>query len=309
MSKKKRPVTYPPLIFNIYKPKGKSSQDIVKHFKYHLPDGFGKIGHFGTLDPFAEGVLMIGVAGAARLNELIHSELPKTYLAVGVLGIETETGDMTVEPSSKDSSDNLINEISKLSKNDIQELITKKFLGKYMQAPHKYSAAKFKGKALHEWARAGVEVEKEKKEREIYEIEVEDFSFPILKIRFTVSSGTYIRTLFSDCANLLGTIGCLQDLIREKVGDVNTDSGIQESQFPQRGENWDYHGNGVAPSDVLTFEKYACNTAEVKVLANGGYLDINSKDEYLWAHEDEKLLSLLEKNKNQYKPVINFSAM
>ena len=155
-------ITSKPIIINLYKPKDMSSQHVVRLFKRKFPKKT-KIGHFGTLDPFATGVLMIGVNGAQRLNEYIHECLPKTYIATGILGLETATGDLTEEPTQRDDSEYLRTVIKDFSKEFIETHLRKKFLGVYMQAPHKYSAAKHEGKALHEWARAGVEIKKEKK--------------------------------------------------------------------------------------------------------------------------------------------------
>ncbi len=148
--KSKKESLFPPLVFNVFKPARVTSYDVVRHFKRHLPQGFGKIGHFGTLDPFASGVLMIGICGAARLNDFIHDFLPKTYLAVGKLGIETPTGDYTSEITQKDESLYLSREIASFSREFIEEKLKEKFIGDYWQAPHKYSASKFMGKNLHE---------------------------------------------------------------------------------------------------------------------------------------------------------------
>jgi len=96
---------FPPLVFNLYKPAGTGSQDVVRALKRALPKGtYGKIGHFGTLDPFACGVLMVGVGGAARLNDLIHADCPKTYLARGLLGVSTATGDPEGQVTQRDAS-------------------------------------------------------------------------------------------------------------------------------------------------------------------------------------------------------------
>src|SRR5690606_16997732 len=219
--------------FNIFKPARMTSYDVVRHFKRHLPQGFGKIGHFGTLDPFASGVLMIGIAGAARLNDFIHEYLPKTYLAVGKLGVETPTGDLTVEPVQIDDSRFLREEIARLPKDFIKEKLREKFLGDYWQAPHKYSAAKFEGKALHEWAREGVDIKKEQVLRHVYDIKVIKYKFPYLSVRVRVSSGTYVRTLFSDFAQYLGTLGTLVSLVRESVGnEVHFKKALKRKNWP-----------------------------------------------------------------------------
>lgn len=111
--KKKNKSSYPPLIFNVFKPARMTSYDVIRHFKRNLPNGFGKIGHFGTLDPFASGVLMIGIGGAARLNDFIHEFMPKTYIATGKLGIDTPTGDYTSEISQTDDTPYLKEEIAR----------------------------------------------------------------------------------------------------------------------------------------------------------------------------------------------------
>jgi len=135
-------------------------------------------------------------------------------------------------------------------------------LGEYWQAPHKYSAAKYEGKPLHEWARSGVDIEKEKKLRNIYKIEVQSYEFPKLSIRFSVSSGTYIRTLFSECANYLGTLGTLQDLIREQVGGCNINNCLNEAQ-------WDSDAELLTPQEVLPFPTIVFEQKESKLFSNG----------------------------------------
>jgi tRNA pseudouridine55 synthase len=280
-----------------------TSFDVVRHFKRNLPKGYGKIGHFGTLDPFASGVLMIGVNGAAKLNNFIHELLPKTYLAVGKLGVETETGDLTVEPSQTDDSEYIQNEIAKFSDKFIENICRDKFLGSYQQAPHKYSAAKFEGKALHKWAREGVDIKKDLVERQIYKVEVVKYQFPYLIMRFEVSSGTYIRTLFSDCANALGTIGTLVSLVREKVGGCNLSNKIPFKEWPN-GSEWDFEEYGLPVDKVLPFGSIIFAPKEVKLYINGVVLnkdralrveekDLNSS--YYWVRDEElKLLGLAE---------------
>ncbi len=202
-----------------------SSYDVIRVFKRSFGKSLGKVGHFGTLDPFACGVLLIGVGGAARLNDYIHNCMTKTYLAVGKLGEETDTGDFTSPVTQTDLSPYLEQTISKLDKKFVEHALKKRFEGEYMQSPHKYSAAKFQGKKLLQWAKEGVEIKKEQKKRHIYHIEVVKFEYPYLSIRFEVSSGTYIRTLFSECANHLGTIGSLVSLVRENVGHHSSKVG------------------------------------------------------------------------------------
>lgn len=293
-----------------------SSFDVVRHFKRHLPHGYGKIGHFGTLDPFASGVLMIGIAGAARLNDFIHELLPKTYLAVGKLGIETPTGDYTSEIVQRDESLYLNREIASFSREFIEEKLKEKFLGDYLQAPHKYSAAKFMGKKLHEWAREGVEVKKEAVLRHVHEIEVVKYKFPYLSVRVRVSSGTYVRTLFSDMCNYLGTLGSLISLVRESVGPVSFRDAIHKRNWPQD-KSTDIIVSASKIEDVLPFTKLKLTPTQSAYFKNGGFLKpdelqvlrpSNLSETFFWIlDEEEKLLGLGEKTfPTELKPKINF---
>lgn len=263
-----------PIIFNAFKPARITSFDVIRNFKRNLPKGYGKIGHFGTLDPFACGVLMIGVNGAAKLNDFIHDFLPKTYIAIGKLGVETETGDLSEEPSRIDESEYLKEKIAKFDLEFIEEFVQKNFQGEYWQAPHKYSAAKFKGRPLHKWARQGVEIKKEKKRRIIHSIEVIKYNFPYLILRCEVSSGTYIRTLFSDIANKLGTIGALVSLVRESVGPCSIDNSIAKKIWPD-GEEWDFEKFGLPVEEVLPFGDIFLAEKESKLYSNGVQLKLD----------------------------------
>lgn len=313
---KKNKALFPPLVFNVFKPARMTSYDVVRHFKRHLPMGFGKIGHFGTLDPFASGVLMIGICGAARLNDFIHEYLPKTYLAVGKLGIETPTGDYTSEASQRDESLYLTREIASFSAEFIQEKLREKFLGEYWQAPHKYSAAKFMGKNLHEWAREGVEVKKEPVLRFVHKIEVVKYQFPYLSIRVEVSSGTYVRTLFSDMSNYLGTLGSLISLVRESVGPVTYKEAIYQKDWP-KDKTLPIIEKGMKVEDVLPFPKLMLNESEALTFKNGGFLKLESlnvfkpselSQNFFWIlNQKEELMGLAEKfNETDIKPKINF---
>lgn len=316
MKPNKKQALFPPLVFNIFKPARITSYDVVRHFKRNLPIGFGKIGHFGTLDPFASGVLMVGICGAARLNDFIHEFLPKTYLAVGKLGIETPTGDYTSEIVQKDDSLYLNREIAGFSADFIQEKLREKFLGDYMQAPHKYSASKFMGKNLHEWAREGIEVKKEPVLRHVYKIEIVKYQFPYLSIRVEVSSGTYVRTLFTDMCNYLGTLGSLISLVRESVGPVHFQTALHKKFWPMD-KAISGVDRGMRIEDVLPFSKYKLTETQTLSFKNGAFLrpaELNLfsqtklSDKYFWMVDPkEKLLGLSEQTfVNEIKPKINF---
>ncbi len=299
---------FPPLVFNVFKPAGVSSYDVVRHFKRNLPNGFGKIGHFGTLDPFACGVLMIGISGAARLNDFIHDELPKTYLAVGKLGVETPTGDHTSEVSQRDDSLYLKQEIASFTRDFIQERLRDKFLGDYWQAPHKYSAAKFEGRNLHEWAREGIEVKKEPVLRKVHEIEIVRYVFPYLSVRVRVSSGTYVRTLFSDMARYLGTLGSLIALVRESVGEISTETSLKRVDWPKEREE-KFIEKGIRVDGILPFPTLALDSDNMLAFRNGAFLknlDVNESEFYWMSSQEGKLLGLGQRFGDEIRPKINF---
>ena len=297
MAKNKSLSQFPPLVFNIFKPARMTSYDVIRHFKRHLPKGYGKIGHFGTLDPFASGVLMIGIGGAARLNEYIHDLLPKTYLAVGKLGIETPTGDYESEIIQRDDSVYLKREIAKFSAEFIEERLREKFLGEYWQAPHKYSASKFMGRNMHEWAREGVEVKKEPVLRHVYDIRVVKYKFPYLSVRVTVSSGTYVRTLFNHMSNELGTIGSLVALVREKIGFATTKNAIKKKDWPLERE-FPVLEKGIPIDELLPFDRVQLTESQTTAFKCGAFLKLdqvtitkrNFSEEYVWMSDDKNQL-------------------
>ena len=297
MAKSKSLSQFPPLVFNIFKPARMTSYDVIRHFKRNLPPGYGKIGHFGTLDPFASGVLMIGIGGAARLNEFIHDLLPKTYLAVGKLGIETPTGDYESEIIQRDDSLYLKREIASFSAAFIEERLREKFLGDYMQAPHKYSARKFMGRNMHEWAREGVEVKKEPVLRHIYDIQVVKYKFPYLSVRVTVSSGTYVRTLFNHMSNELGTIGSLIALSREKIGFATTKNALKKKDWPLE-KQFAVLEKGISIDDLLPFDRVQLSETQTTAFKCGAFLKLdkleivkrNFSDKYVWMNDDKNNL-------------------
>jgi tRNA pseudouridine55 synthase len=235
MAKNKLP-TFPPLIINAYKPKGVGSSDVVRYFKHNLPTGFGKIGHLGTLDPFAEGVLLIAIAGASRLSDIIHDRFYKEYEAEGVLGISYDTGDVTGEILAEDSEINKLTQ--KISLDDLNNC-AKTFEGYYDQTPPYYSATKHEGVSLHKLARQGTYIKKEPVRRYVKSFRVISIEGKKVKFRCEVSSGTYIRVLFEDFSKKLNTIGVLKNLKRTKIGPFNIENSFEKSLWPTRGDSFD----------------------------------------------------------------------
>ncbi|MFZ4714070.1 MAG: hypothetical protein ACOYL6_10175 [Bacteriovoracaceae bacterium] len=304
-----------PKIIPVFKPPRMNSTHVVAHFKRNLPGDFGKIGHFGTLDPFASGVLMLGISGGAKLNDYVHSYCPKTYLAVGKLGVFTETGDLTSPVMKIDDSLYLTSKIAQFPKEFLQEELSQKFVGDYWQAPHKYSAAKSDGRPLHEWARMGVEVVKEEKKRTIYSLEVVKYQFPYFIFRAKVSSGTYVRTLMSDIAHHLGTHGTLVSLCREQVGDVHFKNLIQKKNWPEKGmlgeELWDIEKFGLNVDQVLPLNDIVLDEEESTTYLNGKAMpwkwgSVTDKNIYWVRNKKLEILGMGNSVDEKLKTVFNF---
>ena len=228
-----------PYLINVDKPVGMTSHQVVRYFKQHLPRPLGKIGHLGTLDPFAQGVLLIALGGAQRMNDLIHQWYPKTYRAWGILGVQTPTGDTTVPACWQDSSEHF-EQLSKRPLNFFEQQWCQTFSGQYWQVPPIYSAAKHLGRPLHVWAREGVPVLKEPVERDIDELSIVKVDFPRVEFCVTVSSGTYIRTLFEDMAKKIGTYGTLDSLQREGIGPFRLADALPHKGWPQDPGDWQW---------------------------------------------------------------------
>ena len=255
-----------PLVFNVRKPVGMSSFDVVHHFKKNLSFNFGKIGHFGTLDPFAEGVLLIGVQGAQKLNDYVHELLPKTYKARGVFGGKTESGDFTKPVIlNKDIDQKWIKE----KKEELETFLGEKFLGEYWQSPHAISATKFQGKRLYQHALEGRLIEKEKVKREIYSFQIIEFNYPYFDFVVTVSSGTYVRSLFEEIASLLGGVGALETLERLAIGTLDVENSLPSELWPIKHQDFSLAEYGIPLDKVLELDHIVLTLAQTKRYLQG----------------------------------------
>lgn len=193
-------------ILLINKPIDFTSRDVVNKLTKILKTK--KIGHTGTLDPIATGVLVVCVGNTTKLCELLTSEY-KEYVATIKLGIKTDTLDTT---------GNIIEEKEyNVTEEQIKEVLNS-FLGTSIQTTPIYSAVKVNGKKLYEYAREGKEVELPKREINITDIELISYKDDEIKFKTTVSKGTYIRALIDDICNKLNTVGTMSSLIRTKQG-------------------------------------------------------------------------------------------
>ena len=193
-------------IIVIHKEKGFTSHDVVAKLRGILH--MKKIGHTGTLDPDATGVLPVALGKGTKLVDLL-TDKEKTYEAVLHLGIDTDTQDM--------SGTVLEERPVNVTEEEVRKVL-KSFVGEQLQVPPMYSALKVNGKKLYELAREGKTVERKARPVCFYEIEPLEFHLPLVKIRVTCSKGTYIRTLCHDIGEKLGCGGCMEELLRSRVG-------------------------------------------------------------------------------------------
>ena len=208
-------------MLTIYKEKGYTSSDAVARLRGILR--MRKIGHTGTLDPDAEGVLPMCLGNATRICELI-ADRDKEYLAVMRLGVRTDTQDMSGEILSRIPEEEILPLLcggGPLTAESASRRICREaaaFTGGIDQVPPMYSAIKVNGKRLYDMARKGITVERKARRITIYALEVEKIDLPLVTMRVCCSKGTYIRTLCEDLGNALGTGAAMESLLRTRVG-------------------------------------------------------------------------------------------
>lgn len=206
-------------VINVYKEKGYTSHDVVARLRGILKQK--KIGHTGTLDPEAVGVLPVCLGNATKLCDMLTDQ-NKEYIAELLLGYETDTQDMT---------GTILNQTEvSVSEEQVRNVIAS-FLGKSEQIPPMYSAIKVNGKKLYELARAGIEVERKAREIEITELEIKELKLPYVTMRVVCSKGTYIRTLCHDIGARLGCGGAMNSLKRSRVGRFRVQDALTLAQI------------------------------------------------------------------------------
>jgi len=210
------------MIYNIYKPKDLSSFSIVKKVKNITKE---KVGHSGTLDPFADGVLVLGVGKSTKkLSNIIQFD--KTYEGIIKLGEKTDSMDLT---------GNIVEE-KEVCEISYQSLIDceKKFVGELLQRTPMYSARKINGIRLYKLARKNIEIKTNPKLITINSLKIDSLDENTLKITVDCSSGTYIRVLAEDIAEYLGTVGHLISLTRLSVGEYRLDESVTIEKFEDK---------------------------------------------------------------------------
>lgn len=223
----------------INKPVGPTSHTIVNRMR--KVTGIKKIGHAGTLDPFASGLLILGIGRPATRNIDKFIKLDKEYQATMKLGQETDTYDRTGRTIyTADANSPFPDE------NRIQRVL-EAFTGKQEQTPPMFSAKKIGGKKLYELARKGIEIERKAVEITIFKIQLIEYSYPWLKISVRCSSGTYIRSLAFDIGRCLGNGAYLEELERIKIGAYDIAHASAWEDINQN--NWE--SLLIGPSDQI----------------------------------------------------------
>ena len=225
-------------IINIYKEKGYTSHDVVAVLRGICKQK--KIGHTGTLDPDAEGVLPVCFGSATKLCEFL-TDKNKEYIAVMKLGIETDTQDTTGTILDK-------REVH-VSEEEILKTILS-FQGEQTQIPPMYSAVKVNGKKLYEFAREGIEIERSARKITVHKIEVLSIDGDEVKLKVLCSKGTYIRTICHDIGKKLGCNAAMSSLVRSRSGDFDIENAITLQEV-----------EALAKSDELN--KYCITTEQV----------------------------------------------
>ena len=292
-------------IINVYKEKGFTSFDVVAKLRGILRTK--KIGHTGTLDPDAEGVLPVCIGRATKVCDILPDK-DKVYEAVMLLGVETDT---------QDTSGEILKELPvEVSEDAVREAILS-FVGEYAQVPPMYSALKVNGKKLYELAREGKTVERKARNVQIFSIDILEMDLPRVRMSVHCSKGTYIRTLCHDIGGMLGCGGCMEKLLRTKVGVFELADTLKLSEIDQLAKE------GLVEEKIISVDELFDDYVKVwmkkefdVVVHNGNRIQkrmfeqkLDSNAERLRVYDSENtFIGIFEysKERNDYKPVKMF---
>lgn len=251
-------------IINIYKEAGFTSHDVVAKLRGIVKQK--KIGHTGTLDPDATGVLPVCLGNATKLCDML-TDKSKEYEACMLLGVTTDTQDMSGKV--------LENKQVSCTQEEAREAVLS-FIGEYDQIPPMYSAIKVNGKKLYELARNGIEIERKPRRVEISHIEILECSLPEIHFRVSCSKGTYIRALCADIGDKLGCGAAMKSLIRTRVGTFVIEEAWKLSEVENMVAEGKLLEHVIAPDRVfMEYPKVKVRPAFEKALANGNKLGLN----------------------------------
>lgn len=290
-------------IINVYKEKGFTSFDVVAKMRgiFHQK----KIGHTGTLDPDAEGVLPVCLGKATRVCDLL-TDKDKEYEAVLLLGQETDTQDISGE---------VLNQAEvTCSPEKVEETILS-FVGDYMQVPPMYSALKVNGQKLCDLARKGVTVARQPRPVKIFDIQILEISLPEVRLKVHCSKGTYIRTLCQDIGSKLGCYGCMKSLLRTRVSEFTLENAYRLSELEDMVRNTEETENYSFVQSVdrvfLNYPAVSVKKEAGKMIRNGNRIPVSfvQEKEYpqtVRLYDNQGLfvgLYSFKQTENDYKPI------
>ena len=296
-------------IINVYKEKGFTSHDVVAKLRGILH--IKKIGHTGTLDPDAVGVLPVCIGKGTKLCDMI-TDTDKTYEAVMLLGISTDTQDISGNVLSK--KDVAVDEKTLIETVD-------SFVGEYKQIPPMYSAIKVNGRKLYQLAREGIEIERSPRDVYIRSIHINDMNLQDgeLSVTMTVScsKGTYIRTLCHDIGEKLGCGACMKSLSRTRVGRFYIDDSFTINQIAALNLKGELSSIVTPVDSMFDYPRIQINKEYDKLLYNGNLLplsagkalDVGLADKVRIYNESGEFIGIYSMDDSGYKPVKIFSAV
>lgn len=286
-------------IINVYKEAGYTSFDVVAKMRGIL--GIKKIGHTGTLDPDATGVLPVCIGKATKVCDLLVDK-DKTYEAVMRLGVVTDTQDMTGQ---------VLEEHAVTVTEDQVRQAVGQFMGQIEQIPPMYSALKVGGQKLCDLARKGIEVERKPRPVTIYEIRIKSIALPLVTMEVHCSKGTYIRTLCQDIGQVLGCGACMESLVRTQVASFVLKDSLTLSQI-EEAQKEDRIDRILLPIDQIfvAYPKVCALEEADKKLINGNPIDrmltradeaVGEKDPVRMYLSDGRFVGIYYLNEHQFK--------
>jgi tRNA pseudouridine55 synthase len=280
---------------NINKPEGVTSRHVTSQIQRLMGRGV-KVGHAGTLDPIATGVLVMAIGPATRLISYLHRK-PKSYIGSFRLGLKSDSQDISgdVEP---------VHNANSISASELNSILGR-FLGNITQTPPKYSAIKIDGKRAYALARRGKEVIMPDREVEIYSLALRKFNYPDFEIEVKCSSGTYVRTLGSDIAVACGSDAVMTGLRRTQVGIFDITNSSELGQLTNR---------TVAAerieSPTVTLRDHSRRKIDDSGILNlfyGQNVRLDCKSDDAIVTDAGRLIAIVSRKENQdFKPHINF---
>ena len=270
----------------VNKPEGYTSRDVVNKLNHIF--GTKKIGHTGTLDPIATGVLVCCIGSYTKLVNHLTS-YDKEYIVEIKLGIKTDTGDITGNVIEEDYSYDV--------NSDMILKVFKEFPKTYNQVVPKYSAVKINGKKLYEYARENIDIELPKREVNIYSLELLEFNNGIIKFKTRVSKGTYIRSLIEDLCIKLNVLGTMNSLIRTKQGNFDINMAVDLFDI-------DEHTHLLKTEEFLDVNTYTLNKKLYDLVINGNMLKISISNGYYNLVYNNELIALYEFKYNEGRLVM-----